>query len=385
MLISDYIVELLIKNDIDIFFAFTGGAIAPLIDAVSKTSAKIVFFQHEQAAAMACEGVFRETGKIACVLVTSGPGIQNTLNGICGCWYDSIPALFISGQVNMSESLDVINAKPRQRGFQEMPVVDSFCHFTKFSKKVTSSTIHHITDVFTSAIKSIKTGRYGPALIDLPVNVQMSTFHNIAEIVKTISEAKKPLIIYGLGIRHSKSENLVKNLKVPFVTSWAAKDLFPDDYEFNNGSIGIYGSRAANFAIQNSDCLIILGSRLDTRQSGGRFEKFSKKSKKIMVDIDENEINKLTEAGITIDLSVVCDLNVFLSLPLNITWMNTEWMDTLSNWKTKYIHPKGGVYTFLDSIHFPDNTTVIPDCGGNLIWAMQTVKIKNNQRCQNMF
>ena len=380
MKVTDYIIDLLIKSGIDTFFAVTGGAIVPLIDAVSKRDVQLVFFQHEQSAAMACEGVFRETGKIAAVLVTSGPGIQNTMNGICGCWYDSIPALFISGQVNTSESLHTIKSRPRQRGFQEMPVIESLGHFTVFSKRVENNTIQHITDVFTSALQKIKSGRFGPAIIDFPVNIQMSSLYNISDIVKTISESKQPLVLYGMGIRHSKSEHLVKKLKLPFVTSWAAKDLFPHDDEFNNGCIGVYGSRAANFAIQNCDCLVILGSRLDTRQTGGCLQTFSTQSKKIMVDIDEHEINKLIESGITIELPIVCDLNIFLSLDLSITWSNQEWMDTLSNWKTKYTHPLGGVYTFLDGITFPDNATIIPDTGGNIVWTMQTLKLKEGQR-----
>jgi acetolactate synthase-1/2/3 large subunit len=381
MKITEYIVDILIKHGLNIFFAVTGGAIVPLIDAVSKRNdARLVFFQHEQSAAMACEGVYRETGKIAVALVTSGPGIQNTLNGICGCWYDSIPALFISGQVNISESLQTIKSQPRQRGFQEMPVIESMGHFTVFSKKIENSTIKHITDVFTDALHAIKSGRFGPSIIDLPVNIQMSNLYNIPNIVKTISESKKPLVVYGMGIRNSKSENLVKKLKLPFVTSWAAKDLFPHDDEFNIGCIGVYGSRAANFAIQTCDCLIILGSRLDTRQTGGCLQKFSKESKKIMVDIDEHEINKLNESGIKIDIPVICDLNTFLSLDLHISWSNSEWMNTLGNWKINYTHPLGGVYTFLDKITFPDNTTIIPDTGGNVVWTMQTLKLVKNQR-----
>ena len=376
MKVSEYIIDLLIKNGIDTFFAVTGGAIAPLIHAVSKRDVRLVFFQHEQTAAMACEGVFRETGKIAAVLVTSGPGIQNAFNGICGCWYDSIPALFISGQVNDAESLATIKSKPRQRGFQEMPVIESIGHFTVFAAKVQMNTVK---ETFMNAIRAITSGRYGPALIDLPVNIQMSDFNNNDTISKMISEAKRPLVVYGAGIRHSKSENLIKKLKLPFVTSWAAKDLFSHDDKFNMGCLGVYGSRAANFAVQNCDHLIILGSRLDTRQTGGCLEKFSKYSKKIMVDIDEHEINKLTESGIHIDIPIVCDLNIFLQ-DLIIEWSNPEWTNTINAWKTKYTHPLGGVYTILDSIRFPDNTTIIPDTGSNLVWTMQTIKIKQGQR-----
>ena len=129
----DVILELLLSRGVNTFFVITGGAIVPLIDAIGRKekegSATMVAFQHEQGAAMAAEGFWRETGQLPAVVVTSGPGIQNVLNGLCGCFYDSIPMLVISGQVNTSESLDAISSRPRQRGFQEMPVVNSFGHF----------------------------------------------------------------------------------------------------------------------------------------------------------------------------------------------------------------------------------------------------------------
>ena len=374
MKVSEYIINFLIKNDMTTVFAVTGGAIAPLIDAASK-KIRVIFFQHEQAAAMACEGFFRETGKIGVVMVTSGPGIQNAYNGICGCWYDGIPAIFISGQVSMSESLDKLKSKPRQKGFQEMPVTESIGPFTKFCKKITDTNLKHITDIFSNAVAQMINGRPGPVLIDFPVNIQMSTIHNITEIVQTISESKKPLVVYGMGMRYAESDRL----NIPFVTSWAAKDLFPHDDPFNIGSIGIYGAREANFAVQNCDCLIILGSRLDTRQTGYT-RKFSNQSKKIMVDIDENEIEKLNESGIQIDFSIVSDLKTFMSILPPIEWSNQEWMNTLNNWKVKYAHPKKGVYTFLSSINFPCNTTIIPDTGGNVSWAMQSIDIRKGQR-----
>ena len=140
MNVCDYIINELYENGITTYFVVTGGAIVPFINSIEKHSgAQYYCFQHEQSAAMAAEGYYRSCGKIAAVCTTSGPGVQNILNGLCGCWYDSIPAFFITGQVNKKEDLSNFTSKPRQTGFQEMPVVDMF-------KSVTKKAIH-IKDV----------------------------------------------------------------------------------------------------------------------------------------------------------------------------------------------------------------------------------------------
>ena len=137
MNVCDYIINTLYNNGIDTYFVITGGAIVPFINAISNNpKVKYYCFQHEQSAAMAAEGYYRSSGKIACVAVTSGPGVQNLLNGVCGCWYDSIPAFFITGQVNTAEDLNNFSSKPRQTGFQEMPVADLFGNVTKKSLHV---------------------------------------------------------------------------------------------------------------------------------------------------------------------------------------------------------------------------------------------------------
>ena len=130
-------IDMLVANEIDTFFLVTGGAIVPTIDYIgTKKDVSYYCFQHEQAAAMAAEGYFRTTDKIGAVLTTSGPGAQNLLNGVCGCWYESIPCIFITGQVSTYESSDSIDTNPRQLGFQETPIVESFTPFTKYAEKI---------------------------------------------------------------------------------------------------------------------------------------------------------------------------------------------------------------------------------------------------------
>ena len=439
----DFILDLLLSLGVDTFFVITGGAIVPLIDAIGRGEkagvTTMLAFQHEQAAAMAAEGYWRETGRLAAVVVTSGPGIQNVLNGLCGCYYDSIPMLVISGQVNTSESLDAVSSRPRQRGFQEMPVVESFGHFCVYAKKL--KYVHdlmgrEIHDVFTSAVNAATTPRFGPALIDLPVNIQMCEVqtsvydampakkprtnglrvdeHNLLSesilprVFEMLRVSERPLLIFGAGVRASSSNHLarilVEQLSVPFCLSWGAKDLFEDDHPLNCGSHGVYGSRAANLAVQNCDVLFVLGSRLDTRQTGGCLTRFAPVAKKIMVDVDCEEIGKLVEKGCTIDLPIIIELNLFFTA---ITGRASEhralkslstWTTRTQEWKRAYCNADVdkllkyeldatvpgvmNVYSFLERLSekIPDKATVVPDQGGNLCWSMQTLKVKKDSR-----
>ena len=173
MNVSDFIVDTLYTHGIDTYFVVNGGSIVPFINSISNhPTARYICCQHEQAASMAVEGYYRSSGKIAGVCVTSGPGVQNILNGVSGCWYDSIPAFFITGQVSTKEDLNTIRSKPRQLGFQEMPVCNIFENVTKMVTHISS--IESIETELSRLISCIKTPRYGPVLLDLPVNIQMS-------------------------------------------------------------------------------------------------------------------------------------------------------------------------------------------------------------------
>lgn len=411
----EYLIDVLVYNNIDTFFLVTGGAIAPIVDYVgTHPNTKYYCFQHEQSAAMAAEAYFRVSGKLGVVLSTSGPGVQNLLNGLCGCWYESIPCLFITGQVSTFESIDFTENKPRQIGFQEMPVVESFKHFTKFIKKV--NTNNNIQQVIKEAIESCYNGRFGPSLLDIPVDIQNSFMENISliklnntklivdldlnEKINTINtkiiESQRPLLLVGHGVRLSNSTEdilkLINKLNIPFVVSWGGFDSVPHNHPLFIGDIGVYGSRGGNFAIQNCDLLLSIGSRLDTRQTGGDLKSFSRESYKIMVDVDENEINK--GRGLKIDLPVVCDANVFINTLLNFSIFHNkkEWSDKCNEYKSikeKRITKTNTLtsYEFLEYLNtqLPNNSIIIPDEGGNLVWTMQSIKNKSNQRIFSNF
>lgn len=369
--------ELYTKYNIDTYFVVTGGVISPFVDAVGKNpNVKYYCFQHEQAAAMAAEGYYRTSSSIAVVLATSGPGAQNLLNGICGCWYDSIPVLFVTGQVNTKESLDSIQSKPRQLGFQETPVVPMFEHCTLFSEKVTER--KYVSKTFSKAIEILKdeTKRRGPVHIDFPIDVQ---FQDAAEAVAS-GDYKRPLVVLGAGARNCPGlDEWLKD--VPFVVSWGGFDVVHTaKHETFVGNHGIYGDRVANFALQNADLLVILGSRMDTRQTGSNTKACSTKSFKIMVDVDEHEITKLNERGFEIHVPVVDTVSNFIQR-FKIE-RRDEWIDTINTWKREFGPEKrdGNVYAFLEGLKLPEECVIIPDIGGNLVWTLQSLKLEEKQK-----
>lgn len=412
---SEYIIDCLLYNNIDTFFLVTGGAIVPTVDYIgTKDNAKYYCFQHEQSAAMAAEAYYRTTGKLGVVLSTSGPGAQNLLNGICGCWYESIPCLFITGQVSTYESIDSISYNPRQLGFQEMPVVESFKPFTKYIKKVNLDTLDKdISQAITSALE----GRKGPSLLDLPVDVQTSVINldifdiqypspiidpNLSDSINTLkdklSHSKRPLLLLGHGIRLADAVDeirvLVDKLNIPFVVSWGGFDLIEHTHSNFIGTIGVYGSRGGNFAIQNCDLLISIGSRLDTRQTGGNLQTFSRDSYKVMVDVDINEIFK--GRGLNIDLPIVCDAKIFINScidtldPINIKKEWNKYCFQYQNIDLDKRELKDNVltsYEFLEHLNtqLDSDSIVIPDEGGHLVWSMQSLKSKSNQRIFSNF
>lgn len=408
----DYIIETLYLNGIDTYFVITGGAIVPFINAISRNpKVKYYCFQHEQSAAMAAEGYYRASGKTAGVVVTSGPGVQNILNGVCGCWYDSVPAFFISGQVNTKEDLSNFKSKPRQTGFQEMPVAKMFEDVTKKSLHVPE--LSQLEGILKELLTELKTPRYGPVLMDLPVNLQMSSIEDVNinlithsrrvtrryDISEYLYKSKRPVVVFGHGIKLAGSEKeameFIKKTGIPFLVSWGAFDICASDHPLRVGSPGVYGDRVSNYVIQNADLIISVGSRLDSRQIGGSGPMFSPYSKKIMVDVDIEEINKMPEKGVEIDLGIVSDAkNFFNSVSIDgyrdDDTMRTRialWTNKINEWKYKYGEEKtregdSAVYDYLDEFFkdLPDDCIVIPDQGGNLVWTMQSAKLKEGQK-----
>lgn len=426
MKVSDYILKFLISKKIKSVFLMVGGAISFVIDAFSRNNKiKYLCAGHEQSAAMMADAYARFSPNIGVTMVTSGPGAQNLLTGIACSWFDSIPSIHICGQVNSSELSNIYNNthKVRQTGFQETDIVSIVKPITKFAYQIKNA--NQIKYILEKSFYIARAGRPGPVLIDIPMNFQKKEINlkkiksfvpprqnfinknklnkRINKIKELLIKSKRPVLILGGGIRASNSVNnlykFLNNFKLPIVTTWGALDLI--DYKNNNyvGCLGVYGSRAANFTVQNADLIINLGSRLDTRITGGNPSTFAKAAKIISVDIDKYELDK--RRGLKNYLRINYDLNIFLNFlnhrlknykySANIEWKaKTQiWKNKYSNYKKNYSKQKKFVnpYFFIESLSNELNKkdVIVADTGANLTWLMQVFKIKKGQRLFSAF
>ena len=422
MNLSDYVLDFLEKKKVKKVFLITGGAISFMVDAFSRNK-KINYISvaHEQGAAMMADAYSRLGPNYSCTMVTSGPGATNLITGIACSYFDSIPSLHICGQVNTYEqqSSNKSTMNVRQVGFQETDIVNISKPITKFSYKLSDP--NEIRYILEKSHYIATSGRPGPVLIDIPMDLQrckidpkkLKSFKikkkvktviknsKVEYIIKEIKKAKKPVIILGGGIKYAKAKNdlkkFLKNINVPIVTTWSGVDLIDHFNKKYIGNIGVYGSRAANFTIQNSDLFLSLGTRLDTRVTGGVPKNFARKTKKIMVDIDENELNK--KRGLNIDLKINEDVKIFLnkiSSALSEKISKKEWLNKCYKWKIKYpivdkkyfkekkyVNP----YVFIDTLSkkLSSKETIIADDGGHLTWTLQAFKIKQGQNLFSAF
>jgi acetolactate synthase-1/2/3 large subunit len=420
--LSDYTLKFLEKKKIKKVFLITGGAISFMVDAFSRNK-KIQYISvaHEQAAAMMADSYSRLGPNFSCTMVTSGPGATNLITGIACSYFDSIPSLHICGQVNTYEQQDghKSTARVRQVGFQETDIVNISKPITKYSYKLKDAS--EIRYVLEKAYHIATTGRPGPVLIDIPMNLQRVKidpkklkpykpkidkknidFKNIiSKIENLLKKSKKPVIILGGGIKYGKAElNLISFLKIykiPIVTTWSGVDLVDYNNEYYIGNVGVYGSRAANFTVQNSDLILCLGTRLDTRITGGVPKSFARKARKIVVDIDKYELNK--KRGLKIDLKVELDIKIFFQMYEKYKKeiiIRDDWLVRCRNWKLrypiilkefynikKYVNP----YVFMDSLSktLNEKDVIIADDGGHLTWTIQSFKVKFGQKLFSAF
>ncbi len=391
------IVESLKKEKVDTIFAYTGGAVIPVFDEFFKNGKEIKIIQtrHEQAGTHAADGYARVTGKPGVVLVTSGPGATNTVTGIATAFMDSIPMVIITGQVSTS----MIGTD----AFQEVDTTGITQPITKANFLVTD--IHELSTTIKKAFHIASTGRKGPVLIDIPVDIQKTETEyfypdviniesykpkihghpkQIKKAMELLQESKKPLILSGGGVISSRSVKLVnefsKRNNIPLVTTLQGHGTFPSE-DLYIGSIGMHGTVYGNYAVQNSDLLIALGVRFSDRITGDR-NTFCKKAKIIHVDIDPAEIDK----NIEIDVPIVGDirnvLNGFLKFKLSETNFS-DWNNELSSKKSenplcyeKTYEIKPQYLIELVNKYFNEDTIVIADVGQNQMWTALFYKFK---------
>jgi acetolactate synthase-1/2/3 large subunit len=412
--ISDIVVNFMVKKGLTQVFAVAGGGAMHLNDSFAKNDKiNITYMHHEQACAMAADAYFREKNKPAIIHITSGPGSTNTLTGVVGAWIDSIPTFIISGQVQTHQQIN--KTKTRQIGVQETDIIKIIKSSTKYSCSIKNSS--KIFEELGVAFVKMLEGRPGPVWIDIPLDVQakkivikrykektkikknydINISNKIKKFIDLINKSKKPVIVVGNAIHISKSKKelykFINRVKCPIISSWNTTDLFDTNNKQYLGSMGLFGDRASNLAAQNSDLMIVLGSRLSVPQVGYNTKNFAKNSKKIIIDIDKNELNKKILSNIK--LKINCDLNFFLKKinhiigKKNYFFTFTEWKRLTINWKNKYpVYNQNQLkydkhinsFFFIKKLSkiLKINSTVVTDMGTSFTCTMQTMKINNH-------
>jgi len=414
MKLSDYLAQRISSLGIRHVFAVSGGASLHLIHSLHETEGvEFVCPQHEQAGAMAADGYARVTGKWGAAIGTSGPGATNLVTGIGCSYYDSIPTIFITGQVSTFRMRGQSGA--RQIGFQETPIVDLCKSITKYAAQICDPS--QVRYEFEKAVYHAMTGRPGPVLLDIPDDVQrmeidpdqlpgfnpppgsMLPPFDPVPVLDLLMASQRPVIVAGWGIRLSGCEVMfrqwVEEMGVPVALTWAVADLLPEGHPCRIGTFGTHGTRYANFAVQNADLLLSLGSRLDTKATGSPVTTFARGAKKIMVDIDAAELQKFKKFGLDFDLLVQADAAVAVQSLCKSTvglprpdWQS--WRDRISGWQQTYpiclesyrrdeeVNP----YVFVDTLAklCPSPCHIVIDTGCSIAWMMQGFTPRDGHR-----
>ena len=360
ILLSDYVIDFLVKKGITDIFLVSGGGIMYLLDSVGRNKKiKYISNHHEQASATAAEAWARTKNHISACLVTTGPGGTNAITGVAGAWVDSIPMIVISGQVKREVIADY--SKYRQVGPQELNIIPMVKAITKYA--VTVMDPNKIRYELEKCFYEATSGRPGPVWIDLPLDIQSANIeekkiiffvppkkiknkneliNNVKKVVEMLKKSKRPIMIAGQGVRLSGGqkilEELVSKLKIPVIFPINGLDLLPENNKQVLGKFGPVGTRRGNFALQNSDLVISIGASLNTASTGYDFKGFGRNAKKIMVNIDQGEIEN---KKITIDFPIVADakdfIKEFLKQINGIDLIpNKKWSSVCLYFKNKY-------------------------------------------------
>ena len=406
--VADYIANYISKKKVPAVFELSGGMIAFITDAIYRLKATaIINTRHEQAAGFAAEGAARTTGIPSVALATSGPGATNLITAIGSAYFDSTPIIFITGQVNQAELR--INKEQRQNGFQELDIVQVVKSITKYAVQVSSAA--ELILELDRAWELALAGRPGPVLIDIPIDVQQMkipavsgnsqdeirptqeilSLADISRAVDLISASKFPLILVGGGVRSNGAveafRKFAQSAGIPVVFSLMGTDALASESEFRIGLIGSYGNRWANRALAKSDLLLVLGSRLDVRQTGSSVPEFVKNKRIIRVDIDDHELSGRVQA----DINFKCTVKSFLASDAiaNLKFDSTTFLSLIEQWKAEYpavkeqeipvdLNPNFLMGWLGDT--FKNTNGYVVDVGQHQMWAAQSLALGPRQR-----
>lgn len=406
---SEYVAKFLKAIGANKVFQVQGGAISFMVDAIAlEEGMEVICFQHEQAAAMAADALWRTNGQLGVSMATSGPGASNLVTGIACGYYDSIPSLHIAGQVNYEEQKLYRGAAVRQAGFQQMDIVSMVKPICKYAVNVT--THEEMRQELKRCVEEAYSGRMGPVLIDIPMNLQNAHMEDSTMLLpdaakwaavdtgikaeaagklvqQFLGSAQRPLIVFGAGVglagQHQELERWLGSNKIPFVATWAALNYFNHEAPNYIGHFGVYGNRGGNAAIQNADRILVLGSRLDNRQRSGNPANFAPNAKILCVDIDTAELEKLDPAnylGLHFDLRNLSKMLRGVEKPK----FNHEWSKYCQSLKAKYFNKDTSSFSEQNGSMSPylvveklqqaaEPTAVITtDAGANHCWVYQS-------------
>ena len=417
--VSDYIADFLVRRSITEIFTVVGGGAMHLNDSFGHhPKLHCIYNHHEQASSIAAEAYFRIDNKMAAVCVTSGPGAINTLNGVAGAYMDSVPMIVLSGQAKTGITVRSSGLKLRTLGNQEFDIVSALGNMTKYAEMVMDA--GKIRYCLEKAFDIAVSGRPGPCWLDIPLDIQgayietdelegytaeadKSIFNGggpdeaVRKVAEKIRSAKRPVIYAGNGIRISGATDIFRKLVdktgIPVVTCWDSIDLMETENEYYAGRGGTMGDRAGNFAVQNSDFLLCIGSRLNIYQVGYDVRTWAREAYVVDVDIDAEELKKPT---IRVDLPVCADAGEFMQALLETVSPDSktryaEWSVQCRKWKEdypviqkKHYEDKGAVniYAFIDRLSrkLPENAVTVVANGSASVVGSQTYYIKKGQR-----
>lgn len=427
--LADYVADFLVSHGVTDCFSVVGGGAMHLNDALGhKEGLKVTYNHHEQACAIAAEAYARLDNRIAAVCVTTGPGGTNALTGVVGGWLDSIPMFIISGQVRYDTTaryaMKFTGGMPlRAMGDQEYDIVKSVEPMTKYAVMIEDPS--QIRYALEKGWHLATTGRPGPVWIDIPVNYQGGYIETdelegydpaeddaklppavedqvVQAVLEKIKSAKRPVFHAGYGIRLSGGyqafRSVAEKLNIPIVTYWNAVDLIEDEHPLYCGRAGNMGDRPGNWAIQNADLILAVGTRISIRQVGYNWKTWARAAEVIMVDIDQAEMRKPT---LHVDLPIWADAKDFLQeldraadkiAPVHEGGM---WLDTCQRWKREYpaVLPRqweengktANVYAFIRylSSRLPENSLTAVSNGACCVVGNQAYVIQKGSRMAN--
>ena len=416
MKVADYVIEYLKEYGIKQVFQVYGAATGDLVDAFARVQGiEFICPIHEQGGTFMVETIAKVTGKMQVFMATSGPGGINALDGIANCYYDSVPSLFITGQVNSKFLRKTVGQ--RQIGFQENDIVNMAKPITKYATMITDP--YRIKYELDKAIHIANCGRKGPVLLDIPTDLQKMDMDVeklesykpksngrpdwykedcIVLTIEALREAKRPVLLVGGGVHWAKANELVRQLgeklKIPCIPTWNATDIITSDYPYYAGRIGTFAGAGRNFTVQNCDLLVAVGSRISGRITGGQVAMFAREAKKIIVDIDANMLDENTQE-VKGDMNVCMDAYEYCELLLACLkdermpdwngWLcrSIEWREKYvpvlpEYYKADYVHP----YVFIKELsnQCKEGDIIVTDSGGNCVVTFQCFETKKGQR-----